>query len=48
MDLHLEDPRCAVWGMDHLQTIQAVELFIARGYLETFVRGVVEHLGEAE
>jgi hypothetical protein len=48
MDLHLEDLRCAVWGMDHLQTIQAVELFIARGYLETFVRGVVEQLGEAD
>lgn len=41
MDVEMNDLRCAVWGMDHLQTVQAVDLFIAKGYLETFVRGVV-------
>lgn len=40
MDLDMEDPRCAVWGMDHLSTVRAVELFMVKGYLETFVKGV--------
>ena len=44
MDLEMEDPRCAVWGMNHLDTVRAVELFIAKGYLETFVNGVVAKL----
>ena len=44
MDLELEDQRCAVWGMNHLDTVRAVDLFIAKGYLETFVKGVVEKL----
>jgi hypothetical protein len=43
MDLEWNDVRCAVWGMDHLDTVRAVELFLAKGYLETFLRGVVEH-----
>jgi hypothetical protein len=42
MDLEWNDVRCAVWGMDHLDTVRAVELFLSRGYLETFLRGVVE------
>jgi hypothetical protein len=41
MDLEMDDVRCAVWGMNHLDTVRAVDLFIAKGYLETFVRGVV-------
>jgi hypothetical protein len=41
MDVEMEDHRCCVWGMNHLQTIQAVELFISKGYLEMFVKGVV-------
>ena len=44
MDLSMQDPRCAIWGMDHLSTIRAVETFIAKGYLDTFVRGVVAGL----
>ena len=41
MDLELADLRCAVWGMDHLDTVRAVDLFVAK-YLDVFVKGVVE------
>jgi hypothetical protein len=41
MDLELADLRCAVWGMDHLATVRAVETFIVKGYLDAFVNGVV-------
>jgi hypothetical protein len=37
LDLDGEDPRAAVWGMTHLDTIHAVDLFLSRGYLETFL-----------
>jgi hypothetical protein len=46
MDVEMNDAQCAVWGMDHLSTVQAVELFIVKGYLETFVRGVVKNHAE--
>ena len=42
MDLELKDLRCSVWGMDHLSTVRAVETFIVKGYLDTFVKAVVE------
>jgi hypothetical protein len=48
MDLEMTDARCAVWGMDHLDTVRAVDLFVAKGYLDTFVRGVVASLDPAE
>ena len=38
MDLEMEDQRCAVWGMNHLDTVRAVELFISK-YLYPFVEG---------
>lgn len=41
MDLELQDMRCAVWGMDHLSTVRAVETFLVKGYLDTFVKGLV-------
>lgn len=44
MDVEMNDHRCAIWGMDHLTTVQAVELFIAKGYLDTFVNGIVAAL----
>ena len=44
MDLEFDDLRCAVWGMSHLDTVRAVELFVGRGYLEAFVNGVVGKL----
>jgi hypothetical protein len=36
MDLDMEDRRCAVWGMNHLDTVRAVELFVTK-YLDVFV-----------
>jgi hypothetical protein len=42
MDLDMKDPRCAIWGMTHLDTLRAVKLFIAKGYLQTFVKGVID------
>ena len=42
MDLEMKDPRCAVWGMNHLDTVRAIETFIAKGYLDTFLKGVIE------
>ena len=47
MDLDMDDARCAVWGMNHLDTVRAVDLFIAR-YLDTFVQGVVARLEAPE
>jgi hypothetical protein len=41
MDLEVNDQRCAVWGMNHLDTVRAVETFLAKGYLETFLNGVI-------
>jgi len=43
MDLEMSDPRCAVWGMNHLDTVRAVDLFIAK-YLDLFVKGIVGQL----
>lgn len=48
MDLEVQDPRCAVWGMNHLDTVRAVELFVGKGYLETFVKGVVAAMDEED
>ncbi|MDQ3440350.1 MAG: hypothetical protein M3478_08385 [Planctomycetota bacterium] len=48
MDLDMNDLRCAIWGMNHLDTVRAVDTFIAKGYLDTFVKGVVEQLEDDE
>jgi hypothetical protein len=40
MDVEMNDPRVAVWGMNHLDTVRAVDLFIAKGYLDIFAHGV--------
>ena len=42
MDLDMQDLRCAVWGMNHLDTVRAIETFLAKGYLDTFLTGVIE------
>jgi hypothetical protein len=47
MDLDMDDARCAVWGMNHLDTVRAVDLFIGR-YLDTFVQGVVARVEGSE
>jgi len=38
MDVTLEDRRCCVWGMDHDNTVEAVETFLTKGHLDTFLR----------
>ena len=48
MDLEMNDPRCAVWGMNHVDTVRAVDLFLTKGYLNTFVDGVVRELEEED
>lgn len=48
MDLEFEDLRCCVWGMSHLETVQAVELFIVKGYLGKFLDAVVERSFDEE
>jgi hypothetical protein len=40
MDIELMDHRCCLWGMDHDQTVEALELFLTRGYLDQFLAGV--------
>jgi hypothetical protein len=47
MDLDGNDHRCAVWGMNHLDTVRAVEVFISKGYLEAFVKAAAAR-AEAE
>jgi hypothetical protein len=46
MDVEMSDLRCAVWGMNHLDTVRAVETFLAKGYLDTFLKGVISQLKE--
>jgi hypothetical protein len=46
MDLDGKDHRCAVWGMNHLDTVRAVEVFISKGYLEAFVKAAVDRVKE--
>ena len=48
MDLEMNDRRCAVWGMDHVDTVRAVELFINKGYLETFVTALAKEIRSAD
>jgi hypothetical protein len=42
MDIELEDHRCCLWGMNHEQTVEALDLFLARGYLDRFLDGVAQ------
>jgi hypothetical protein len=37
MDPLLDDKRCVVWGMDHEMTVEAVDTFLQKGYLERFL-----------
>lgn len=40
MDAEMQDQRCCVWGMDHERTVEAVRLFVKRGYLDEFLTGI--------
>ncbi len=37
MDPALNDKRCAVWGMNHEMTVEAVDTFLEKGYLSRFL-----------
>jgi hypothetical protein len=37
MDLDQKQNRCSVWGMDHDNTVEAVETFITRNHLDRFL-----------
>ena len=40
MDVAMDDRRCAIWGMDHKLTVEALDTFIEKGYLDRFLDGV--------
>lgn len=42
MDIDLEDRRCCLWGMNHEHTVEALDLFLGRGYLDRFLEGVAQ------
>jgi len=42
MDIDLEDRRCCLWGMNHEQTVEALNLFLGRRYLDRFLEGVAQ------
>jgi len=44
MDLKLADVRCCLWGMNHEQTVECLELFLRRGHLDHFLSGVMSKL----
>lgn len=46
MDVALEDLRASIWGMDHEKTVEALNTFIGKGYLDRFVQGVLRQSGE--
>ncbi len=46
MDLDMHDQRATIWGMSHLETVRTVELFVDKGYLDMFVKGVVAAIDE--
>lgn len=37
MDVQMKDLRTCLWGMDHDTTVEAVQTFIEKGYLERFL-----------
>ncbi len=41
MDLEMKDLRTCIWGMDYDTTVDAVQTFIQKGYLDRFLKGVL-------
>jgi hypothetical protein len=37
MDIELQNLRASIWGMDHQTTVDALDIFVKRGYLERFL-----------
>ncbi|MBN1764148.1 MAG: hypothetical protein JW860_02740 [Sedimentisphaerales bacterium] len=44
MDPQLNDLRVSIWGMDHQTTVEALEIFINKGYLTRFLEAVTARL----
>jgi len=40
MDVDCHDLRCCFWGINHDQTVEALDLFIKLGHLDHFLAGV--------
>lgn len=47
MDPDGRDLRCCLWGMDHEQTVRALELFLERGHLDYFLEQVIKQGSQA-
>jgi hypothetical protein len=41
MDVGLEDLRICLWGMDHDTTVEALQTFVRKGYLDRYLAGVL-------
>jgi hypothetical protein len=46
LDVEGNDLRASVWGMNHLSTVRAVDLFLTKGYLETLLKNAVAALDQ--
>lgn len=44
MDPSLDDLRTSVWGVHHETTVNALELFVKRGYLDRLLKAAKAHL----
>ncbi len=42
MDPEFSDKRVSIWGQNHALTVDALNLFIEKGFLERFLSGAVE------
>jgi hypothetical protein len=45
MDVNGRDHRCCLWGMNHDDTVEAVDTFLSKGYLERFLNVFPSSLG---
>ncbi len=41
MDVEMKDHRTSLWGMDHETTVEALQTFIEKGYLDRFLAAIV-------
>jgi hypothetical protein len=48
MDAALEDRRVSIWGVDHASTVDAIHLFMERGYLDRFLEAFCFEPGRPE
>ncbi|MBN1492456.1 MAG: hypothetical protein JXA69_21265 [Phycisphaerae bacterium] len=41
MDMGMKDHRACIWGMDHDTTVEALETFLEKGYLDHYLSGIL-------